>query len=66
MPSAGEELMIQVRYRSKAVSGKLLSVDSRVWNVELEEPVYAISPGQSAVFYQNDCLIAGGTICKAF
>ena len=65
-PEAGSEFKVQVRYKTAPVNCRLIYADSETWKVKLQEPVYAISPGQSAVFYQNDCLAAGGTIVSSF
>ena len=64
-PDIEEELKVQIRYKSAPVSARLVSVDKPVWSVKLCQPVYAISPGQSAVFYRDECLIAGGKIRQA-
>lgn len=58
---AGRELQIQIRYRSPAVAGRITADSSGLWRVELSEPVRAVTPGQSAVFY-HDNLVAGGGI----
>ena len=56
---------IQVRYRSKPVQGKILQNDPVDFTVLLSEPVRAIAPGQSAVFYDGDMVLGGGIIKSA-
>ncbi len=36
------------------------------WTVSFKHPAAAISPGQSAVFYDSDRLIGGGVIDKIY
>ncbi len=55
--------LIQVRYRSKAVSGTVIpNSDGKNAEVKLDEAVRAITAGQSAVFYDGSVLIGGGII----
>lgn len=57
------ECLIQVRYRSKAVAGKVVPIgDGAIANVVLDAPVRAITAGQSAVFYDGNTLLGGGVI----
>lgn len=55
-------LQIQVRYRSPAVSGRIYPAGNGVWSVKLSEPVRAVTPGQSAVFYEGNMVAGGGII----
>jgi tRNA-specific 2-thiouridylase len=52
---------IQIRYRSPAVPG-MITPEGKGCAIELDSPVEAIAPGQSAVFYQGDRVIGGGRI----
>jgi tRNA-specific 2-thiouridylase len=54
--------LVQVRYRSKPVGCTILDYDNNLCTVRFDEPVRAPSRGQSAVFYDNDMVIAGGII----
>jgi tRNA-specific 2-thiouridylase len=59
------EYGIQVRYRSKPVQGKIQQHGLAEFAILLSEPVRAIAPGQSAVFYDKDMVIGGGIIKNA-
>ena len=52
---------IKVRYRTKAVSGRV-SLDEDGGVVKLDEPVFGLAPGQFAVFYDGDRLLGGAVI----
>ncbi len=57
-PKAGEDLLVQIRYRTPALPATL-SVDGVI---DFKEPARAIAPGQSAVFYSGTRLLGGGII----
>jgi tRNA-uridine 2-sulfurtransferase len=59
-----EQLSVQVRYRTKAVPARLESLQGSRAIIRLEEPQFAVTPGQSAVFYAGDKLLGGGFIAK--
>ena len=63
-PSEGAEVAVQIRHRSRAVSGTLVRSSAEDGEVEvaLDEPASAISPGQSCVFYDGDVVLGGGVI----
>lgn len=61
-PAPGSEFEVQIRYNSRPVKCKILESKNNEWHVELFSPTYAISPGQSAVFYQQENMLAGGII----
>ena len=54
-----EPVLAQIRYRSQPTSAKYLPKEEKLI---FDEPVWAVTPGQSAVLYQNDCLVGGGFI----
>jgi len=63
-PFTGENgYSVKIRYRDVGQPARLtlLPVDRML--VELESPVRSLTPGQSAVFYHGDDVIAGGIIC---
>jgi len=63
-PPRGElDALVQVRYRTRPARAKaILSGDGA--EVLLEAPVRAVAPGQAAVFYDGDEVIAGGWIAR--
>ena len=64
-PAPGTEVLVRIRHRATPVSGTLLAVSSDAFEVALQEPAYAISPGQSVVLYDADGLVLGGGIIGA-
>jgi tRNA-specific 2-thiouridylase len=57
------EAVTRIRYKDKGTSGMIQSVGGNV-KVTFHAPVSAVTPGQSAVFYDNDDVIGGGFISK--
>ena len=58
-----ENLTVRVRYRSRSVAcGIPEPVGDGRWLVRLNEPVSAITPGQSAVFYCENTVVGGAFI----
>ena len=56
-----KKITAQIRYNSEA-SNAVLSNENNVYKLKFETPQLAITPGQSAVFYDNDTLLGGGII----
>ncbi len=55
------EVLAKIRYRNTGGMARLKK-EGDLLRVEYYNPMEAITPGQSAVFYQDDCLIGGGVI----
>lgn len=53
---------IVTRYRSKPVNGRINRVSQDRVLIRLTEPMFAVTPGQAVVFYDNRCILGGGTI----
>jgi len=62
IPSPDDELLIQIRYRTPPVPGRLLPLENGRYRIELAVPMRAITPGQSAVIYRGNVLLGGGII----
>jgi len=56
------DISVQIRYNSKPVPVKKLECEGKNMLVSLQNPVRAITPGQSAVFYRGNQLLGGGVI----
>jgi len=61
-PALGTELSVQIRHRSRPAAGVLVRRDGDEVELALDEPVAAISPGQSVVLYDGDRVLGGGVI----
>ncbi len=58
------EAQVKVRYRTQAQPAVLYPEGDQRIKVVLEEPARAVTPGQSAVFYDGDKVVGGGVIQK--
>jgi tRNA-uridine 2-sulfurtransferase len=61
-PDLGAAVEVQVRHRAPAAVAEVVRLDGNEIELALDEPVSAITPGQSAVFYAGDRVLGGGVI----
>lgn len=52
----------KIRYSSKEVSSTVYKIDDNTVKIIFDEPVRGATPGQSAVFYDDDIVVGGGKI----
>jgi len=57
------QALVKIRYKDPGKMATLQVVDKDYIEIVFHEPVYAVAPGQSAVFYEGDDLVGGGFIC---
>lgn len=57
-----ETVDVQVRYRQHAQRARITHTSDTIIKLTFDEPQRAITPGQSAVLYHNDCVLGGGII----
>jgi tRNA-specific 2-thiouridylase len=55
---------VQIRYRHRPVSAEVWPVAPERVRVRLQEPQFAVTPGQAAVFYDGETVIGGGWISR--
>ncbi len=53
---------VKIRYRSKAVSVNVIPIENSRFKLVFDEPQFGVTPGQAAVFYNEDLLLGGGII----
>jgi tRNA-specific 2-thiouridylase len=61
-PALGARVAVQVRHRAPAVAGELVRIGDAEIELALEEPVAAITPGQSLVLFDGEQVLGGGVI----
>jgi tRNA-specific 2-thiouridylase len=57
-------ITVQVRYRSHPVPVTVIPLDDQQLKLVFDEPQFGITPGQAAVFYDQDVVLFGGIINK--
>ena len=55
---------VQIRYRHRPVPAQIHLLAADRVRVVFQEPQFAVTPGQAAVFYDEDTLIGGGWITR--
>lgn len=55
----------KVRYNMQDLPGRVWPLEDKRVILEFDKPARAITPGQSAVFYQDEIVVGGGTIVEA-
>ena len=61
-PGVGARVNVQVRHRAQAAPAEIIRLDHAAIELALEQPVAAITPGQSLVLYDGDRVLGGGII----
>jgi tRNA-specific 2-thiouridylase len=62
-PAVGSRISVQVRHRAPAAVAEIIRLTANEVELALDEPVAAITPGQSVVVY-NDARVLGGGIIE--
>ena len=58
------EATIKIRYNHRGTPATLTPLSGNRLRVRLREAQKAVTPGQAAVFYDNDVVLGGGWICR--
>jgi len=66
IPEHGMELVAKIRYNHEGTKAMVYPSGPDSLEILFDEPVFAIAPGQSAVLYEGNDVIAGGWIMKAW
>jgi tRNA-uridine 2-sulfurtransferase len=61
-PAIGDHVEIQIRHRAAPARAEIVRIGDAEIELALDEPVAAITPGQSLVVYQGDRVLGGGLI----
>ena len=61
-PAPSDSIQIKIRYKAHPAAGNVSDLGSGYAQVKFEEPIFGITPGQGAVFYNNDICLGGGLI----
>jgi len=63
-PVQSSECTVKIRYSHVGTRATLTQLGDRRAHVRLHDPQRAVTPGQAAVFYDDDIVLGGGWICR--
>ena len=58
------EVTVKIRYNHPGTRATLVPMENQRARIRLREPQKAVTPGQAAVFYDDDLVLGGGWICR--
>lgn len=58
------ECTVKIRYNHPGTRATLMPMENQRARVRLHDPQRAVTPGQAAVFYDDDIVLGGGWICR--
>ncbi len=61
-PDIMNDVHVKIRYRNKGVMARMEPLGNGRYHLMFADPVTAVTPGQSAVFYDGDKVLGGGVI----
>ncbi|MEJ7809729.1 MAG: tRNA 2-thiouridine(34) synthase MnmA [Gemmatimonadaceae bacterium] len=64
-PDLGARVSVQIRHRAAAAAAEVVRLERGEIELALDEPVAAITPGQSMVLYDGERVLGGGIIESA-
>jgi len=64
-PAVGATVRVRVRHRAQLAQGELIRISGDEIEIALDEPVSAITPGQSIALYDGERVLGGGFIERA-
>jgi tRNA-specific 2-thiouridylase len=62
MPDEPITAQVKIRYKAKDMPATVVAEENGRVRIHFHEPVYGITPGQGAVFYDGDVCLGGGII----